>query len=383
METNLLLKARMLTSQVFVSSRGILAKSLVASVALFALPAALLRAQGNNQVTPPFLPAQVRVLSTIPPNGDLNPYGVATVPQQFPAGATVNPSDILVSNFNNSSNLQGTGTTIVRIQASGPASVFFQGKAPLGLTTALNVLQAGFVVVGNFPSPDLSGNCATAQAGSILVINKKGKQVGSIVDPSINGPWDSALFDQGGTAKLFVANGLSGTIVRLDLAVNPSGVSLQKATQIASGYGNHCDPVTFVDAPTGLVYDSTTDVLFVASTVDNAIFAVSGAGNRTNDSGMGTIVYQDPVHLHGPLAMAMAPNGHLIVSNNDAINPDPNQPSEIVEFTTQGAFVRQISVDQNPGGSFGLNIVASLSAARFAFVDDNVNALSIWTFGLP
>ena len=383
METNLLLKARMLTSQVFVSSRGILAKSLVASVALFALPAALLRAQGNNQVTPPFLPAQVRVLSTIPPNGDLNPYGVATVPQQFPAGATVNPSDILVSNFNNSSNLQGTGTTIVRIQASGPASVFFQGKAPLGLTTALNVLQAGFVVVGNFPSPDLSGNCATAQAGSILVINKKGKQVGSIVDPSINGPWDSALFDQGGTAKLFVANGLSGTIVRLDLAVNPSGVSLQKATQIASGYGNHCDPVTFVDAPTGLVYDSTTDVLFVASTVDNAIFAVSGAGNRTNDSGMGTIVYQDPVHLHGPLAMAMAPNGHLIVSNNDAINPDPNQPSEIVEFTTQGAFVRQMSVDQNPGGAFGLNIVASLSAARFAFVDDNVNALSIWTFGLP
>jgi len=383
METNLLLKARMLTSQVFVGSLGILAKSLVASVALFALPAASLRAQGDNQVTPPFLPAQVRVLSTIPPNGDLNPYGVATVPQQFPAGATVNPSDILVSNFNNSSNLQGTGTTIVRIQASGPASVFFQGKAPLGLTTALNVLQAGFVVVGNFPSPDLSGNCATAQAGSILVINKKGKQVGSIVDPSINGPWDSTLFDQRSTAKLFVANGLSGTIVRLDLAVNPSGVSLQKATQIASGYGNHCDPVTFVDAPTGLVYDSTTDVLFVASTVDNAIFAVSGAGNRTNDSGMGTIVYQDPVHLHGPLAMAMAPNGHLIVSNNDAINPDPNQPSEIVEFTTQGAFVRQISVDQNPGGSFGLNIVASLSAARFAFVDDNVNALSIWTFGLP
>jgi hypothetical protein len=292
----------------------------------------------------------------------------------------VNPGDIIVSNFNNSSNLQGTGTTIVRIQASGPASVFFQGKAPLGLTTALNILQAGFVLVGNFPSPDLSGNCATAQAGSILVINKRGKQVGSIVDPSINGPWDSTLFDQGSTAKLFVANGLDGTVVRLDLAVGSSGVSLTtKATHIASGYANHCDPVTFVDAPTGLVYDPATDVLFVASTVDNAVFAVSGAGTRTSDGGMGTIVYQDPVHLHGALAMAMAPNGHLVVSNNDAINPDPNQPSEIVEFTTQGAFVRQISVDQNPGGSFGLNIVASVGE-RFAFVDDNVNALSIWTF---
>jgi hypothetical protein len=135
-----------------------------------------------------------------------------------------------------------------------------------------------------------------------------------------------------------------------------------------------------VDAPTGLVYDPTADVLFVASAVDNAVFAVSGAGTRTNDGGIGTIVYQDSVRLHGPLAMAMAPNGHLIVSNNDAINPDANQPSEIVEFTTQGTFVREISVDQNPGGSFGLNIVASLGAVRFAFVDDNVNALSIWTF---
>src|SRR5215469_13495239 len=380
METifNLLPKAPSLASQVFISSLNIRAKSLVASVVWLVLPAAPLLAQ--NQGAPPFLPAQVRVVSTVPPNGDLNPYGVATVPQQFPTGATVNPGDILVSNFNNSSNLQGTGTTIVRIQASGPASVFFQGKAPLGLTTALNILQAGFVLVGNFPSPDLSGNCTTAQAGSILVINKRGKQVGTIVDPSINGPWDSTLFDQGSTAKLFVANGLNGTVVRLDLAVGSSGVSLTKATQVAAGYGNHCDPVTFVDAPTGLVYDPATDVLFVASTVDNAVFAVSGAGARESDGGMGNVIYQDPAHLHGALAMAMAPNGHLLVSNNDAINPDPNQPSEIVEFTTQGAFVRQISVDQNPGGSFGLNIVDSMGVARFAFVDDNVNALSIWTF---
>lgn len=79
-----------------------------------------------------------------------------------------------------------------------------------------------------------------------------------------------------------------------------------------------------MDAPTGLVYDPATDVLFVASTVDNAVFAVSNAGTGTSDGGMGTIVYQDNVHLHGPLAMAMAPNGHLVVSNNDAINPDPN-----------------------------------------------------------
>lgn len=358
------------------------AKILFAAAFLVVLPGELLQAQEEREGREPFLPATVRVVSTIPENGDLNPYGVVTVPKGFPSRGAVNPGDILVSNFNSSANLQGTGTTIVRIQNSGPASVFFQGTAPLGLSTALNILRAGFVVVGNFPSPDLSGSCNTATAGSILVIDKTGKQIGEITDPSINGPWDSTLFDEGNSAKLFISNGLNGTIVRLDLSVGATGVTLKKATQIASGYGNHCDPVTFVDAPTGLVYDAEKDVLFVASTVDNAVFEVEDAGDRKHDGGMGKVIYQDAVHLHGALAMAMAPNGHLVVSNNDAVNPDPNQPSELVEFTREGKFVRQISVDQNGGGSFGLNVAGTEESAKFAFVDDNVNALSIWTFRL-
>src|SRR5262252_8414546 len=135
------------------------AKILFAATFLVVLPGELLQAQEEREGREPFLPANVRVVSTIPGNGDLNPYGVATVPKGFPSGGTVNPGDILVSNFNSSANLQGTGTTIVRIQSSGPASIFFQGTAPLGLSTALNILRAGFVVVGNFPSPDLSGSC--------------------------------------------------------------------------------------------------------------------------------------------------------------------------------------------------------------------------------
>jgi hypothetical protein len=37
--------------------------------------------------------------------------------------------------------------------------------------------------------------------------------------------------------------------------------------------------------------------------------------------------------LRGPLALALAPNGDLITANGDAVNGDPTQPSEIVEFT--------------------------------------------------
>src|SRR5271165_1206475 len=57
----------------------------------------------------PFLPEQVRAVPTVPGNGDVNPYGVAFVPPEFPTGGTINPGDILVSNFNNSMNFQGTG----------------------------------------------------------------------------------------------------------------------------------------------------------------------------------------------------------------------------------------------------------------------------------
>jgi hypothetical protein len=327
-----------------------------------------------------FLPAQVRPVSTVPANGDVNPYGVAFVPQGFPGGGPLNPGDILVSNFNASSNLQGSGTTIVDIPSASSLQLFFQGTPPLGLTTALNILRAGFVLVGNFPSPD--GSCTDASAGSILVIDKNGTLSSTIVDAAIQGPWDSTLFDQGSKAKFFVANGLSGTVVRLDLSVSGGGVTVDKITQIASGYTHTCDPVTFVDAPTGLVYDPFRDVLYVASSADNAVYAVSDAADRQHDGGIGKLIYTDAKHLHGPLGMAMAPNGHLLASNNDSINSDPNQPSEIVEFTIEGKFVKQISVDPAQGGSFGLAVNSVGHTTTFAAVDDATNLFLIWTLHL-
>jgi hypothetical protein len=351
---------------------------LILAVFVLLLPPSVLAQDEDHQ---PFLPSPVQSVSTVPANGDVNPYGVAFVPPHFPRGGAANPGDILVSNFNAKNNLQGTGTTIVDISATGTQSLFFQSRTPTGLSTALNILRRGFVLVGNFPSPD--GTCGNATPGSILVINSSGKQVGAIADSSINGPWDSALFDEGDSAKFFVANGLTGTVVRLDLKVSSSGVSVKSATQIASGYLHQCDAVTFVDAPTGLVYDAERDVLYVASSDDNAVFAVSNAGSTEKDHGTGRIIYQDNVHLHGPLGMIMAPNGHLVVANNDAINPDPNQPSEIVEFTVGGKFIKEISVDPNFGGSFGLAVTVNGDTARFAAVDDNVPVLLIWTLPLP
>jgi hypothetical protein len=137
-----------------------------------------------------------------------------------------------------------------------------------------------------------------------------------------------------------------------------------------------------VDAPTGLVFDPELDVLYVASSADNAVYAVSNAGDRKHDGGIGKLIYTDNKHLHGPLGMAMAPNGHLLVTNNDSINSDPTQPSEIVEFTVGGKFVKEISVDPAQGGSFGLAVQTNGHTATFAAVDDATSLFLIWTLNL-
>ena len=283
-----------------------------AALLLALLTGTLVLAQNDDNA---FLPQQVRSASTVPTNGDLNPYGVAFVPSGFPNGGAATPGNVLISNFNNSTNLQGTGTTVVDVtpgppsNGAGSAQVFFQGSG-LGLTTALNILRAGFVLVGNFPNNGNACPNPPGAPGSILVIDKTGKQVNTILGALINGPWDSALFDQGNSAKLFVSNALTGSVIRLDLAVGgPKGVTVTSTTQIASGYAHACDSVTFVDAPTGLVYDPESDILYVASTLDNKVFAVGDAGETNKDRGRGTVIYVDNVHLHGPLAMIQAPNG--------------------------------------------------------------------------
>jgi hypothetical protein len=318
------------------------------------------------------------VVSTIPPNGDVNPYGVAFVPPDFPAGGKLNPGDILVSNFNNSNNLQGTGTTITKIEGNTP-SLFFQGTAPLGLSTGLAVLKAGLVLVANFPTKD--GTSATAQPGSIIGIDYNANVVWTYTSSTlVNGPWDFTVNDQGNFAQIFISNVLSGTISRLDLEVSPTHVTVQDSLQISSGYGHRGDPAALEVGPTGLAYDARRDVLYVSASFENAIYAVPNAGHITADGGIGYRIYQDNTHLHGALAMVLAPNGNLIVSNSDVINSDTSQPSELVEFTVDGQFVAERPVDPAQGGSFGMAIMRSgHGVITFAAVDDNTSSLEIWT----
>ena len=319
-----------------------------------------------------------QVLSTVPANGDVNPYGVAFVPFGFPQGGLLKPGDILVSNFNNNQNLQGTGTTIVKFE-NGAKSVFFQGQAPMGLSTGLAVLRKGFVLVANFPTTD--GTSTTAQPGSLIALDKNGNVFWTLADPNvINGPWDFTVNDQGNWVQVFVSNVLTGTVSRIDLLVTANSISETDARVISSGYGHRGDPAALEVGPTGLAYDNFRDILYVSASFENAVYAVPNASHIRQDGGTGFRIYQDSLHLHGALAMILAPNGHLIVSNSDVVNGAVGQPSELVEFNVYGQFIAEYSVDPNQGGSFGLNAQVQPSGDTvFAAVDDNTSSLLVWT----
>ena len=179
------------------------------------------------------------------------------------------------------------------------------------------------------------------------------------------------------TAKVFVSNVLDGTVTRLDLSVGATSVSVIRSTRVASGYAHRTDPAALVLGPAGLVYDSRDDVLYVASTADNAVFKVPYAGSASQSVGKGKIIFQD-VHLRGPVALAFAPNGHLLTSNGDAVNPDPTQPSEIVEFTKKGEFIGQYDVNEAQGAAFGISTKRSDDdTGLLATVNDTSNDMAV------
>lgn len=331
------------------------------------------------------------VSSTVPKNGDVNPYGTVVVPNSV--GRLVK-GDVLVSNFNNSKNLQGTGITIVQISSSGSFSVFahinandLHGTCPggVGLTTALVVLQRGWVIVGSLPTSD--GTSATAKAGCLIVVDSSGDVAETFSGSPINGPWDMTALDGGNWADLFVTNVLNGTVaangnvvnrgtvVRIDLKVPNQGhgrPSIESTTIIGSGFATRTDPAALVIGPTGVGLSGGT--LYVADSLNNRIAAIPNAVERSSSDGTGNDVSTNGF-INDPLGLTIAPNGDILtVNGNDG---------RIVETTPDGAQIdhkfldKTVAMGSPPGAGclFGLAVVPGGSGVYF--VDDCDNTLKL------
>jgi hypothetical protein len=344
-------------------------------------------ALAQNQSFIKHLNTVTTISTTVPGNGDQNPYGVAQVPET--KGKLIE-GRFLISNFNNGANQQGIGTTIVQIAPDGTFSLFAQidptkisCPGGVGLTTALVALHSGFVIVGSLPTTD--GTAATAGAGCLIVLNSIGNVVETFSGHHLNGPWDMTAVDGGPLAVLFVTNVLNGTVaangnvvnggtvVRLLLSI-PDGQSPQllDSTIIASGFPERTDPAALVIGPTGVAFDGFTGTLFVADSLNNRIAAVPNALFRNDAAANGGQTISEGKELNDPLGLVFAPNGNLLAANgNDGniVEVDPGtgkQDKKLVDNSGRPP--------KGAGALFGLIAVSD----GVYFVDDATNTFNFF-----
>jgi hypothetical protein len=327
--------------------------------------------------------------STTPVNGDINPYAIWPVTRSI---GSVRAGDVLVDNFNNASNDQGTGTTIVDLHPGGSLTVFASLPSQVsgcaggvGLTTAMVQLKTGWVIVGSLPSAD--GTIGTAGAGCLLLISPAGKLAGTISGSYLDGPWDETVSDDGTTASLFVTNTLigvgphssgttpvdKGDVVRLTLAESATAPPRVTAeTVIASGFPERPDAAAFVKGPTGLAL-GRSGTLYVANNLGNSITAIPGALTRTTDAGTGSTLTQGG-QLANPLGLTLAPDGDLLAANS--------ANGKIVEIALSGQQAGEYYADDDigqepPGNGDLFDVAIDQAGTGVLFVNDGTNTLEL------
>lgn len=325
--------------------------------------------------------------STQPANGDQNPYALVVAPV---TAGLVQKDDVLIDNFNNNANLQGTGSTIIGYRpATGQNYTFatLAQKLPgcpggIGLTAAMMMLKSGYVIVGSAPSAD--GTSKTLGAGCLIVLDAHGQVVQTISGPEIDDPWGNmAVIDHGTTAMLFISNAGFGigapgqpvqhraTVLRLNLAIPPGKPPQVVAeTVIAQGLAAAPDAGVFLIGPTGLSL-GRDGTLYVSDAINNQVLALADAAARP-DAATPRQITQGGL-LNRPLAMDLTPEGNLLVTNG--LN------GQIVEINpATGAQTGAMWIDadeaQTPPGSGDLfGLVMRPDGRGFYYVEDDVNTL--------
>ena len=338
----------------------------------------------------------IMLTSTVPDDGDQNPYALIVAPV---AAGKVQQGDVLVDDFNDLSNLQGTGTTIVDYRPSTRQTTLFanlphqvaQCPGGIGLTTAMTMLKTGWVIVGSTPSRD--GTTRTKGPGCLLVLDPNGKLAEVWSGPDINGPWGNmAVIDNGDSATLFVsmagfdvpgpevrdpATGFpvivaKATVLRIDLAIPPGHApAIKSRTVVADGFGQRADPGVFLIGPTGLALGAD-GTLYASDALGNRVVAIPDAVTRTTSAGTGREITKDGL-LRRPLALIMLPNGHLL-----ACNARNGQVVELDPRTGQQIYAQWIDTNQAqspPGNGDLFGIALKPDGKGFYYIEDDMNAL--------
>ena len=287
--------------------------------------------------------------------------------------------------------MQGLGTTIVNYNPTTKKLSTFAAlprnlagcPGGVGLSTAMTMLKSGWVIVGSAPSAD--GTTETKGAGCLIVLDANGKVAGTIAGDNINMPWGNmAVIDNGDTATLFVSNAgfgvgsPGGRSARWSMKRRCCASSSRSRdgkppdvvdqTVVGSGFGSQPNKDVFLIGPTGLAL-GPNDTLYVSDATGNRINAIWDATTRDHSAGVGRTVTKDGL-LQTPLALATAPNGHLLVvnaKNGQVVEIDPVSGEQI-----KARWIDPNKAQKPPGSGDLFGIAMTPAGDGFYYVEDEV-----------
>ena len=315
---------------------------------------------------------QVVIGSTIDPMfGQLNPYGLTVAPS---TNGAFTKGDLVVCNFNASSNVQGTGYTIVALHPT-PGSTPTLVAADTTTLTGCNALAL---------APNDTIWAAAFVSNGNPVISSSGTLITNLSGAPFNHPFGEAFADpKHGAPAFYESNAGDGSIVKINLDASFS-------TQvIATGFPVNNGPPGSILGPSGLQYERNTDTLFVVDGANNSVTALSHISKmskaclQVKEHGRhfggrcaaNARVLTMGAPLNGPISSALLFNGHLVIGNT----LDPDGQNLMIEINRGGKVLGVRNVDTGAAGSlFGMVATGhSASDTKIYFNDDNDNNLQV------
>lgn len=328
------------------------------------------------------LTKDVTIGSTVDPtNGDKGPRAVTLVQYNY---GNLKKNDLLVCNFEDSSGNAGNGTTIEQFApvASSKPTTFIQNSKIEGCD--------GTAITGG--DQTYAGGLTSKVISWIDQKGKLDKTYGKpITDPLGDGEAPPLYLYS--PEYVFIGNADTGAVDSLSLGGYGTGVPLE----VINGFPVNKASGWSALGPSGFAYwcgvlpghldcKNKADMLYVADGACNAVVAVSHASSLletdeiTIGSGCKTFKCEYPKTtcatlvkagspLDKPVAMAILPNGNLIVANTGN--------NTLVEMTPKGQVLDTKVVDKSKTpGIFGLAATGtSDSNTALFYTDTNTNTL--------
>ena len=314
---------------------------------------------------------------------DVNPYGLDIA--KVTAGK-IAAGDLIVCDFNNPGNVQGTGTEIVTLhpQVGATPQLLVKDHTLMGCN-ALAAAPTGSIWAAAFKAND----------------NPIVKSDGTILTAFTNGPWNHPFgetfappLNQNSVPEFYVSNAGDGSIVRVSVIASQNilqpctlATCTFEFTVIARNFPvNHGKPGSIL-APSGLNYQPNGDRLYIVDGTNNALYAIDNVSNVGTDGiEVNGLTFSGPdaasahvifsgAPLNGPISSALLFNGNIVLGNT----LDPDGKNLMVEISPTGSLLAVKNVDTGAAGALFGMVVTGTSAAttKLYFNDDNDNTVKV------